>query len=65
MDDPEAEQAYGEAQHYSRTRQSGELGRRSYDADPQVLSDDFTALELRDSEGWMPWHYNVYGSEYG
>ena len=40
----------------SRSRVSGELGRRSgdrerYDADHQVLSDDFSALELRDSEG--------------
>lgn len=41
---------------YGRPRRSGELGRRSgdrerYDADPQVLSDDFSALELRDGEG--------------
>ncbi|KAJ5151850.1 hypothetical protein N7492_010145 [Penicillium capsulatum] len=40
---------------YGRPRRSGELGRRSgdrerYDADPQVLGDDFSALELRDSE---------------
>ncbi|KAL4930071.1 uncharacterized protein BDV17DRAFT_259774 [Aspergillus undulatus] len=40
---------------YGRSRRSGDLGRRSgdrerYDADPQVLSDDFSALELRDSE---------------
>lgn len=56
MDDEESGQGYNEAQGYSRPRHSGELGRRSgdrehYDADPQVLSDDFTALELRDSEG--------------
>ncbi|KAJ5689640.1 hypothetical protein N7462_004032 [Penicillium macrosclerotiorum] len=40
---------------FGRPRPSGELGRRSgdrerYDADPQVLGDDFSALELRDSE---------------
>jgi hypothetical protein len=43
-------------ENYARTRRSGELGRRSgdrerYDADPQVLSDDFSALEMRDTEG--------------
>ena len=37
-------------------RRSGEYGRRSadrerYDADPQVLGDDFTGLQLRDEEG--------------
>lgn len=37
-------------------RRSGEFSRRSgdrdrYDADPQVLSDDFTSLQLRDEEG--------------
>lgn len=42
---------------YGRPRRSGDLGRRSgdrerYDADPQVLSDDFSALELRDTEGF-------------
>lgn len=47
--------AYGE-ESYGRSRRSGELGRRSgdrerYDADPQVLSDDFSVLELKDSEG--------------
>ncbi|KAL4774806.1 hypothetical protein BDW60DRAFT_214752 [Aspergillus nidulans var. acristatus] len=45
---------YGE-ESYGRPRRSGELGRRSgdrerYDADPQVLSDDFSVLELKDSE---------------
>lgn len=40
----------------AQTRRSGELGRRSgdrerYDADPQVLSDDISALEMRDTEG--------------
>ncbi|KAJ5811838.1 hypothetical protein N7474_008139 [Penicillium riverlandense] len=42
-------------QTYGRPRRSGDMGRRSgdrehYDADPQVLGDDFSALELRDSE---------------
>lgn len=37
-------------------RRSGDLGRRSgererYDADPQVLGDDFAGLELRDDDG--------------
>jgi hypothetical protein len=41
---------------FGRPRRSGEMGRRSgdrerYDADPQVLGDDFSALELRDGEG--------------
>jgi hypothetical protein len=41
---------------YGRPRRSGDMGRRSgdrerYDADPQVLGDDFSALELRDGEG--------------
>jgi hypothetical protein len=31
------------------SRRSGD--RERYDADPQVLSDDFSALELRDTEG--------------
>ncbi|RAQ62629.1 CUE domain protein [Aspergillus flavus] len=43
----------------AQTRRSGELGRRSgdrerYDADPQVLSDDFSALEMRDTEAPPP-----------
>ncbi|KAK2753444.1 ubiquitin-binding protein cue5 [Onygenales sp. PD_40] len=50
-------QGYGEGQTY-RPRRSGE-GRRSgdrerYDADPQVLGDDFSALELRDHEAQPP-----------
>lgn len=54
-DEQQSGQGY-EAQNYGRSRPSGELGRRSgdrehYDADPQLLSDDFTGLELRDSEG--------------
>lgn len=50
-------QGYGEDQIYSGgARRSGDLGRRSgdrerYDADPQLLDDNFAALELRDSEG--------------
>lgn len=46
----------GPAQQGYGNRRSGELGRRSgerdrYDADPQVLGDDFASLELRDEEG--------------
>lgn len=38
------------------SRASGELSRRSadharYDADPQLLSDDFSAFDLRDHDG--------------
>ena len=46
--------------HYSRA--SGALSRQSadharYDADPQLLSDDFSAFDLRDHdhEGWSIW----------
>ncbi|KKZ61446.1 hypothetical protein EMCG_03928 [[Emmonsia] crescens] len=46
-------QAYGEPQAH-RARRSGEArrsgDRERYDADPQVLGDDFSALELRDAE---------------
>ncbi|KAL2011770.1 hypothetical protein VTN00DRAFT_4488 [Thermoascus crustaceus] len=50
---------YGEGQNYNRPRRSGDFGRRSgdrerYDADPQLLSDDFSALELKDSEAPPP-----------
>lgn len=50
-------QSHGETQTYGRARRSGDFVRRSgdrerYDADPQVLGDDFSALELRDTEGW-------------
>ncbi|ODH19731.1 hypothetical protein ACO22_06120 [Paracoccidioides brasiliensis] len=50
-------QGYGESQTY-RMKRSGD-GRRSgdrerYDADPQVLGDDFSTLELRDSEAEPP-----------
>ncbi|GIK02701.1 ubiquitin-binding protein cue5 [Aspergillus viridinutans] len=56
VDEGPSSQRYGEGQGYSRPRRSGDMGRRSgdrerYDADPQLLSDDFSALELRDSEG--------------
>ncbi|KAI9376838.1 hypothetical protein BJX61DRAFT_5205 [Aspergillus egyptiacus] len=57
-EDDEDEHGYGE-QSYGQPRRSGDMGRRSgdrerYDADPQVLSDDFSALELRDSEAPPP-----------
>jgi hypothetical protein len=44
--------------NYNRPRRSGDMSRRSadrerYDADPQVISDDFSTLELRDSEGLL------------
>jgi hypothetical protein len=53
---PRPAQGYGGSQAYGG-RRSGE-GRRSsdrhrYDADPQVLSDDFSALEMRGSEGMV------------
>ena len=43
----------GQTQQQISSRRSGDYGRRSgdrerYDADPQVLSDDFGGLELRD-----------------
>jgi hypothetical protein len=65
-EDNHAPRGYGE-ESYVRPRRSGDLGRRSgdrerYDADPQVLSDDFSALELRDTEGsFSCWRsgYNV------
>jgi len=49
----------GPPQQMYGIRRSGELGRRSgdrerYDADPQVLSDDFAALQLRHEEGIVP-----------
>ncbi|EEP80918.1 predicted protein [Uncinocarpus reesii 1704] len=47
-------QGFPETQSY-RPRRSGEARRSAdrerYDADPQVLSDDFATLELRDNEG--------------
>ncbi|KAE8147246.1 hypothetical protein BDV25DRAFT_160742 [Aspergillus avenaceus] len=46
-------------ENYVRARRSGDMSRRSgdrerYDADPQVLSDDFSALEMRDTEAPPP-----------
>ncbi|KAJ0424549.1 hypothetical protein BJY00DRAFT_308979 [Aspergillus carlsbadensis] len=57
-EDNHAPRGYGE-ESYGRPRRSGDIGRRSgdrerYDADPQVLSDDFSALELRDTEAPPP-----------
>ncbi|KAB8229293.1 ubiquitin-binding protein cue5 [Aspergillus alliaceus] len=51
-------QAYRD-ESYAQARRSGELGRRSgdrerYDADPQVLSDDFSVLEMKDTEAPPP-----------
>ncbi|KAJ6190165.1 hypothetical protein N7519_000186 [Penicillium mononematosum] len=56
--DEEPSQNQRETAH-ARPRRSGDMGRRSgdrerYDADPQVLSDDFSALELRDGEAPPP-----------
>jgi len=50
---------YAESQTYNRPRRSADLSRRSgdrerYDADPQLLGDDFSALDLRDSEAAPP-----------
>lgn len=46
----------GNSGYADYSRRSAEIARRSadrerYDADPQVLGDDFSTLELRDSEG--------------
>lgn len=54
--DEEPSGNYEQPSTYGRPRRSGDMGRRSgdrerYDADPQVLGDDFAGLELRDSEG--------------
>lgn len=54
--DEEPSQNQRETPAHARPRRSGDMGRRSgdrerYDADPQVLGDDFSALELRDGEG--------------
>lgn len=54
--DEEPTQNQRETPTLARPRRSGDMGRRSgdrerYDADPQVFSDDFSALELRDGEG--------------
>lgn len=51
-------QGYIPQQQYGG-RPSSEFGRRSadrdrYDADPQVLGDDFAGLQMRDAEGIAP-----------
>jgi len=58
QDTPPRRQNFGSSQsaQLRGIRQSAERSRRSgdaerYDADPHVLGDDFTALELRDEEG--------------
>ncbi|KAJ5186573.1 hypothetical protein N7449_011337 [Penicillium cf. viridicatum] len=53
--DEEPTQNQRETPAQARPRRSGDMSRRSgdrerYDADPQVFSDDFSALELRDGE---------------
>ncbi|KAJ6150832.1 Ubiquitin system component Cue [Penicillium chermesinum] len=58
-EEEEPSQQYQRPPAYGQPRRSGDLGRRSgdrerYDADPQVLGDDFSALELRDSEAPPP-----------
>ena len=50
-----AQSGYAPSQQYGG-RRSSEFGRRSadrerYDADPQVLGDDFAGLQMRDNEG--------------
>ena len=44
-----SEQLHGIQRSADRSRRSGDNER--YDSDPRVISDDFTALELRDEEG--------------
>lgn len=58
MDSPPRRQNFGSSQSEQMygIRKSADMGRKStdkerYDADPHVLGDDFTALELRDDEG--------------
>ena len=51
-------QGYTNQQQYGG-RRSSEFGRRStdrdrYDADPQVLGDDFASLQMRDNESSQP-----------
>ncbi|KAF9887470.1 ubiquitin-binding protein cue5 [Aspergillus nanangensis] len=58
FEESESGQRYSE-EAYTRPRRSGDMSRRSgdrerYDADPQVLGDDFSALELRDTEAPPP-----------
>ncbi|KAL1964311.1 hypothetical protein VTN77DRAFT_7131 [Rasamsonia byssochlamydoides] len=58
-DEPRSSYHQGYGESYNRPRRSGDSARRSgdrerYDADPQLLSDDFSALELRDAEAAPP-----------
>lgn len=60
QDTPPRRQNFGSSQsaQLRGIRQSAERSRRSgdaerYDADPHVLGDDFTALELKDEEGYI------------
>ena len=51
-----------------RGRRSSEMGRRSadrerYDADPQVLGDDFTGLNLRDDESKPRVHLTSFSNQ--
>ena len=59
--------ATGYRQPQYGSRRSGDYQRRSqdqdrYDADPQVLGDDFTGLQLRDTEGTITvdWSYRYW-----
>jgi hypothetical protein len=47
----QSEQLRGIRRSAEQTRRSGD--RERYDADPRVLSDDFTQLELHDNEGMI------------
>ena len=54
---------------YGRPRRSGDLGRRSgdrerYDADHRILNDDFSALELRDTEGVSALVLSIYSDHF-
>ncbi|KAJ5777189.1 Ubiquitin system component Cue [Penicillium odoratum] len=57
--DEEPSQSREQPAPYGRPRRSGDMARRSgdrerYDADPQLFGDDFSALELRDSDAPPP-----------
>lgn len=64
---PQATQGYNtrQAPQQYGGRRSGEIERRSadrdrYDADPQVLGDDFASLQMKDYEGILMGHHQVY-----
>ena len=65
--DEQSHEDHEQPSPYGRPRRSGDMGRRSgdrerYDADPQLISDDFSALELRDSEGtvlYLAWNFRI------